>query len=252
MTAAWSRFVALEGGYNIRDIGGYETADGHTVRRGMVFRSASLSALTDDDLETLAPLGIRLAVDLRSTSERERRPTRMTGEVWARDYDTSEAELIRALQRSDLTPALAAEMMRQSYRTLHEEQAESFALLFRRIAAGDLPVIFHCAVGKDRTGVAAALLLTLLGVSRQGVDEDYLHTRLTVHRSHADARAALAKSGTVVPEEVLAAIVGVDVSYLDATFAMIDERYGSVAGYATERLGLNDAELSAIRTQLLE
>lgn len=248
----WSRVVELEGAYNVRDIGGYAVADGQHVRRGLVYRSASLAELTDADIEVIDALGVKLVIDLRSSAERAHRPTRMRGEVWARDYETSGADLIRALREGDATPETAALLMAGTYRVLHEEQADSFAELFRRIAVGDLPLLFHCAVGKDRTGAAAALLLTLLGVAPGDIFEDYLLTRQTVERSQADARAALAKAGTIVPDDVLAPIIGVEETYLAAMFSAIDEKYGSVCRYAAKHLGVDNERLDAIRASLLE
>lgn len=247
-----TRVIALDGAYNVRDIGGHATTDGRHVRHGLVFRSASLDHLTDDGIATLEALDVKCVIDLRSTAERAHHTSRVRREVWARDYDTSGANLVRMLREADVTADTAAALMVVTYQGIHEEQADAFTELFRRIAAGELPLLFHCAVGKDRTGAAAALLLTLLGVAPEAVMADYLFTRHSVARSHADARTALASAGAVVQDEVLAPIIGVDETYLAAMFTSIDATYGSVFQYAARALAVDDERLEAIRANLLE
>lgn len=252
MTEGLSRFVELEGGFNVRDLGGYAAGPGYVVRRGLVFRSASLSGLTDADRACLATLNIRLVVDLRSTVERTQQPSRLATETWARDYDNSGADLISALRTPHTTASIAKRIMTETYRELLDEQADSFAELFRRIAQGDMPVLFHCALGKDRTGIAAALLLALVGVSRDNITEDYLHTRSTTERSMTDARVALAQNGiSEIDAAVLLPVFEADPSYLDAAFDEIERRFGTVETYAYRQLGLTSADIGMIRTRLL-
>ena len=252
LTDEWSCFVPLEGGFNLRDIGGYPTSSGRWMRKGLVYRSGSLSSLTDADVRRIEELCIQSIVDLRSTTERTHRPSRVTSETWARDYDSSDADIVSALRDPATTTANARNLMIATYRGLIDEQAASFAYLFRQIARGRLPVLFHCAAGKDRTGVAAVLLLALLGVSRQNIEDDYLHSRTTVDRLIVDARASLAQYGIVdIDDAVLAPILGVDVAYLDALFDEIETRFGSVETYTYRQLGLTSSDLSELRSNLL-
>jgi protein-tyrosine phosphatase len=134
------------------------------IINGLPFGSPLI--LTVGDIDVIDRLGIRLVIDFRATHERECWPSRGVFPTWARDYDTSNADLGRMLRNPATTVDKCRATMVRTYRDLPEEQAESYTELFHRIAAGDLPILFHCAVGKDRTGVAAALLLALLGVSR--------------------------------------------------------------------------------------
>ena len=253
MSKEWSRFIPVEGGFNVRDLGLYKAGHGSAVRTGLVYRSASLAALTDADLILFSRLGIRTVVDLRSTAERQHRPSQLKVPTWSRDYDSSDADLVRALRDPTTTADVARDYMIATYRNLLDEQAASFAEILRRIARGELPILFHCAAGKDRTGVAAALLLSLLGVSRSVIDEDYLQTRATVDRAIGDARTALAQVGIGdLDDAVLRPILDVDVDYLDAMFKSLEACFGTVEIYAYRQLGLTSGDLAAIRSRLLE
>lgn len=143
--------------------------------------------------------------------------------------------------------------MASVYRALPEEQSGSFAELFRRIASGDIPLMFHCTAGKDRTGVATALLLAVLGVPRDVIDADYLLTRQTIDRSMADTRAALKHGGSPpVSEAVLRPIMNAEPHYLDAMFEEVELRFESVEGYTTQRLGISADELALLREHMLD
>ncbi|KPF81128.1 hypothetical protein IP78_05650 [Brevundimonas sp. AAP58] len=254
MTASFDpRIVVLEGGFNLRDLGGLPAREGQVVRRGQLFRSAALSSLTETEIATLRALDLKLVVDLRSTRERLHRPSLLPVETWARDYDNSEADLIRALREPGATAHEIRGRMSKTYADLIEEQAESISTLLRQIAQGRVPILFHCAAGKDRTGVVAALILTLLGVDRKDVEADYLHSQHALERILIDARAALAVAGLAdIDEGVLAPVLGVESAYLQALFEAVEGRFGSVDGYVLDRLALTVADLDAIRERLLE
>lgn len=251
MDATRSELVA--GTYNFRDVGGCTTNHGDTVARGLVFRSASLSWLTEDGLATLASLRIRLVLDLRSTTERLAEPTKVSDiEVWSREYDASGADLLRVMQQPGATANEAASMMLATYRDLIEEQAEAFGEIFRRIARGGAPLIVHCAAGKDRTGVAVALLLDLLGVSRDAIERDYLLTELSFDQSWSRARTILAHHGVEnIDDAPWRPIFAADARYLAAAFDEINLRYGSSANYMSACLKLTEADVTDIRRAML-
>ena len=250
MTVDFERHVALEGAYNLRDIGGYRVASGGAVRRGRLFRSAALGGLTVADIAAVEALGVELVVDLRTSRERRAQPNRGDWTTWSRDYDTSTAELGRVLSDPALTQDRARAAMMVTYDRIPEEQADAYAELFRRIAAGDLPLLFHCAVGKDRTGVAAALILDLLGVDRATISDDYLLTNRAQDRVAADALVSLRRHNDTLELALLAPVVRADAAYLDAMFAGIETRHGSTESYVIERLGLPADAVDAIRVGL--
>ena len=252
-----SRLVALEGGHNFRDLGGYRTSDGRRLRWGRLFRSGLMSEFTADGLEQIRRLGIRFICDLRSNPERASRPTRWPDPEavnrWWRDHEGSTGDMVRALSLPDASAESMRELMLQAYRTLPYEQSDSYRELFRNIAEGELPLVFHCSAGKDRTGIAAALLLSALGVSRETVIEDYLltesvfeGTRRLVETDHTAHR--FSQVDPVIWEPLIRA----EHAYLDAMFGALEQRHGSVDGYLLEILGVDAAFKERMAQQLLD
>jgi protein-tyrosine phosphatase len=252
--AGVARVLPLEGGTNFRDIGGYPAADGRMVRRGMVYRSGSLSRLSDADLAYLAPLGVRMIVDLRADGERRHHQSRWPGgaKTWAREHESSAGDLWRELGNAQATTQSMRAAMLKAYHTLAQEQAPSYAALFRHIAAGELPLVFHCAAGKDRTGIAAALLLSLLGVARETVIEDYMltaaHTEQIMQVFLNDPKKALF---TRVEPAVLRPLMSVEPAFLMAMFGALEREYGTVEVFIRDVLGVDAAMAEAIRERLL-
>lgn len=141
------------------------------------------------------------------------------------------------------------ETMLALYRALPFDQAESFSRLLRLIAAGELPLLFNCAAGKDRTGVFAALLLDLLGVSRDVIVADYLLSN--AYFDGARQRFLTSYGRDDIDPDVWEPLLRVEGEYLDACFAEIELRHGGTKGYLAW-LGLSRADIAAIRSHLLE
>jgi protein-tyrosine phosphatase len=178
-----TRLVSLQGGCNFRDIGGYPTRSGRTVRWGRVYRAGVLSYFTDRDHGTLRGLDVRAICDLRRAEEREREPSawpqaanqqRPSHLHWD---DGTNTPTIRAFAaRRPNTAAGMFDSMIDLYRALPEWMAPRIRGLFDCIANDSVPLVVHCAAGKDRTGVAVAVLLRAIDVAHQTVVEDYLLT----------------------------------------------------------------------------
>lgn len=251
----------LEGAPNFRDIGGYAGIGGRTVRRGRLFRSDTLSRLTERDFDRMAGLGVHLVCDLRSEVERSHRPTR-----WPRHYcpevlhfdvnadlRAADADMLQIL-RADPSESGAVAMMIESYRTIPMVLRAYLGPLFRRIAAGEAtPLVFHCSAGKDRTGVMSAVLLRSLGVSREDVITDYLLTRrygdvAALEGTVADVTGDLL--GYRLAPEVVSAIAAVRESYIDTALRAIEGGDGSMAGYLADA-GVTENLLKEVRQQLL-
>lgn len=243
-------FSFTDGARNFRELGGYETSDGHRVKWGRLYRAGILGTFSDDDCASLEALGLRSICDLRSTVERDRGPSQWLQmpnvSYWTRDYAHSSADLYKLMSSDLSTVEDARAAMVQIYRIVPIEQAPSYRELFRLLADGQLPLVFNCSAGKDRTGVAAALLLTVLNVPYETVLEDYMlsNTTFTVPREY---RATLKCS-----PEVSETIRGTHPSFLAAAFTKINEEHGSVATYLRDRLQVTDAMLMQIRGHLLE
>ena len=149
---AW---IELEGTRNTRDIGGYSTVGGQPVRMGLVFRSDRLSVLTGSDCSILAGLGIRTVVDLRQDSETTSDP---------------DVACVSTFARYEHYPVVPI-----SYTGMIETYIASFTAILHEIAdAENLPLLYHCTFGKDRTGITTALIHLLLGVSEENLVYDYL------------------------------------------------------------------------------
>jgi protein-tyrosine phosphatase len=257
-----SRLIALEGGVNFRDIGGYR-AGPHAVRWGKVFRAGVLCYFTPNDHLTIGNLKIRAICDLRRAEERAREPTHWPnsnaqGLSWE---DGTTMPTIRAFAAA--RPKTAAGMrdsMLELYRALPTWMAPRIRGLFECIANDRVPLVVHCAAGKDRTGVAIAVLLAALGVDEQTIVDDYLLTndvgnferfieaRKDSHLGLADAHQPLLS----MPQEMRDVLFLADPEYLHTALAQIRSAYGNVDSYLKACVQLDDQTITRVRESLLE
>lgn len=250
-----ARVLPLPSGHNFRDIGGYTTREGRMVKWRRVFRSGFMSKIAGDDIVRLHELGIDTILDLRANDEREERPTLWhhgTGtEIWARDHEFSAGSLGELALRPDLMPEHSREGMFDIYRTLPHEQVESFRELFTRIAQGRLPILYNCSAGKDRTGLASALLLSLLGVDAATIEADYMLSNEAID-GLIDFMANSPKyAGLVRQLEQALPMLRVEPEYLATSMAVIARDHGTVERYLAEALDIDADMQAAIRDQLL-
>jgi protein-tyrosine phosphatase len=245
---------------NLRDLGGYTTADGATVARGLVYRSNQLSGIPEDDMEKLAALDLKVDYDLRTVDERDARPDELPPgveyvvvDVLADSPQAGPAMLEKlmtdpAAANEELGGGKVEEGFRESYRefvTLPSAKAE-FSKMFHGLADEEkLPALFHCTTGKDRTGWAAAALLTLLGVPKDQVYEDYLRSNDNILPAYKHAIDPFVEAGG--DPEIPAAILGVKKEYLDAAFDEMETTYGTIESYFAEGLGIDATQQQAIR-----
>jgi len=240
------RVFRLQGLTNFRDLGGYAGHAGRPVRWRRLFRSEHFGTLTEDDLAQLAPLGITRVFDFRGVAERAAMPYAWPGV--AQHSLAIEPTVVQRMQDlaaagQALTVPVVTDLMTDLYRSLVRDQDHRFAELFHHLLADDTPLAFHCTAGKDRTGMAAALILLALGVDRATVQHDYLLTNQ--HYRHPP----LPQSDT--PPEVLQVLWRVQERFLQAALATIDAQAGGLDGYL-QRLGLGPAALDALRARYLQ
>ena len=241
--------VPLEGGSNFRDFGGHRTADGATVRRGLVFRSAHLGGLTNADRAALGKLGVKTIVDLRGVNEAAETPHLIDGlacRVVGAHIEPQLGEHLRAgLENGTLTPFVVMGLLTDHYRDYPRRCAPGFRTLFTTLSDGThRPLVFHCTAGKDRTGFASALLLSLLGVSWDDVMEDYLRTN-ELWTGHVGRYPEL-------DIDTRAAIVEARRPYLEAAFSVVRDDYGSPEAFAEKALGIDAKARDRLKAELLE
>ena len=245
---------------NLRDMGGYQARDGKTVASGLVYRSNQLSGISEIDMKAMAALNLKVDYDLRTAEEREKRPDELPSgveyvwlDVLADSPQAGPAQLEKLMQdpkeaNATLGGGKVEELFRGSYRefvSLPSAKAE-FRDLF--LGLGDeekLPALFHCTTGKDRTGWAAAALLTLLGVPKDVVMEDYLRSNdyiIPMNQKIIDGFVAAGGE-----ESIPLAILGVKKEYLDEAFEEMETQYGTIEKYFSEGLGIDANQQQALR-----
>ena len=255
------RHVALEGAANFRDLGGYATEDGHTVKWGLLYRSDNLAKLTDADLEKVSGLGLELVCDFRSEAEKQAEPDRLPAAnppAVAAFPIGAEGFLVKDLRErirsGDLDGLDLRQMMIEGNRQFATTFAPQYRAMFERVMKPEnLPALVHCTAGKDRAGFASAVILSALGVPRETVMEDFL---LTNHYTKAQTEKTLwmikVFSLFRADRDALRPLFGVERAYLEAAFEAIDKSYGDFDHYRRDALGVDDTELAAFRALALE
>ncbi|MCR9180530.1 MAG: tyrosine-protein phosphatase [Erythrobacteraceae bacterium] len=253
-------FLPTEGIHNLRDYGGYAVPGGARVRTGVLFRSGQHMDATDADLALLDRLDIRTIIDLRGVSERAgfpcRRHPRFAAEVIAHEGETSNSPPHEGgAGQVDMTPQKARERMLAVYTRMPVNPA-MIAMFTRYFAALDTRgggSLVHCFAGKDRTGIAASLLLHVLGVNHEDVVAEFLRTNDAPTR-HVLERQSLprmeAHYGAIDPE-ALRNLMGVLPEYIATYFAELTRDHGSIDTYLATRLGVDEARKERLRAKLV-
>lgn len=249
---------------NLRDLGGWRSGEGRSVRHGRVLRSVDLSRLQEADAPALAGLGIRTVVDLRTELERRAAPDRpVPGVRRVLDLDVlgeSIGSLAGHMAEVLSQPALATQLLAgrraqdlfvETYRDLVSAPGarRAYRALFRTVLDADEPVLVHCTTGKDRTGWAAASLLLLLGVDTDDVMAEYLLTNTQLLPALEPLFERFAAAGG--DADLLRPVLGVEPDYLAAALDELAGRYGSTEAYFADGLGLDEAAQRALRDRLL-
>ena len=249
---------------NLRDVGGYRTRDGLVVRTKLLYRSNQLSRISPDDLKKIAALGLKNDYDLRTASEREPAPDELppgVNYVWLNvlvdSGQSGPAQIMKLLQNpkeanANLGGGKAEAMMVKAYRefvTLPSAR-KAFRQLFVDLGKeGDLPALFHCTTGKDRTGWAAATLLSLLGVPEEVILDDYLRSNDYILPAYQKTIDAFIKAGG--DPAITQAILGVKAEYLKAAFDEMTSKYGTIEDYFSKALEIDSAGQRALRHRFL-
>ena len=259
MENGMTRVVGLDGGINFRDIGGYVNNQGRTVKWRKIMRCGHLANLSDNDLDVIAQIGITKVHDFRRSEEQEQSPSCAIRAEFIEDYQISIGDISRFwefLLGGKLTSGSSHQLVVNSYGACIEALIPAFSRFMRHIVDdADRASVFHCSAGKDRTGMAAALILSALDVSRQTIVDDYMLTKkhydpeklIAIVEGHLrDAKVEHWDRDWLIPY----CSVHQDniVAFLDA----IEDRYGDVKNYLISALGLSQADLDKMQRCYLE
>jgi protein-tyrosine phosphatase len=249
---------------NLRDVGGYTTYNGSVVRLGVAYRSDQLDPMKPDDMTRLEALRLKNDFDLRTAAERAAHPDQLpqgVKNVWlnvlADAKGTSPAEIQQLLSNPKeanrmLGGGKASDHFVKAYRqfiTLPSARAAYRELFTKLGEEKQLPSLFHCTTGKDRTGWASAALLTLLNVPEKQVFADYLRSNdyiLPAYKDYID-RFVAAGGDPSIPQDLL----GVKAQYLQASFDEMKTQYGTIEGYFEKGLGIDTAGQQRLRDRFL-
>jgi len=240
--ASW---VELEGCFNFRDLGGYRTADGRRLRTGRIFRSDGLQSLTPADLERLCgEIGLGAVIDLRSKEEVEEDGTGPIAER-ARIHAVPLFERTRrGAAKGDLLRQMPASMG-ELYFLMLTAAKEPIVRVVELLAELEVPTVFHCAAGKDRTGVISALLLSLVEVPEDTIVADYAFSRQNIDQ--INARLGASASYQRLMENLPEGAMDADPAAMRHFLARVNQEHGSMADWA-EEAGID----ARVRARLVE
>lgn len=258
-----SRVLDLEGSRNFRELGGYPTTDGRSVKWGKLYRSGALHNLTEQDYAVLANLDIATVVDFRGNSERDNETTQwQAGDVnqmtWDYDlhFDTSAFKDMFAA--GEVSEEDMEQVMASMYPGLLNQQKEHYKQMFNELKNSEQATLFHCTAGKDRTGVAAALILHTLGVEEEVIMQDYVMSESVLNLE--DFMPALEEGEkpnpqfamfAKMPKAALKALMGTRESYLNAAYAEMITQSGSVDAFIRDELDVNDEDIAILKAKYL-
>lgn len=237
------RSIRLERSYNIRDVGGYATGDGRRVRWRRLLRSDSLHALTPSSQQALRDHGLQTIIDLRRPSEAAKKPNvfaAANGLVYRNLplFDDDVADVVDA-------PADTLEELYVRYVDMCQPQLRT--ILSSVVAASDAPLLVHCAVGKDRTGLVIALTLGALGVERDTIAADYSLSHALLAPLFEQERSTVLADRLPRYERMIQS----PRETMEHVLAHFDHEYGGLSRYLAT-IGITDAQVARLRANLLE
>ena len=255
--ASGNQRLLLSGPVNFRDIGGYLTQDNRRIKKGLVFRSDHLSSLTREDQQTLRDLQFKVVCDFRTTREQQRAPDLLP-------LDGSIRLLSLPIQANGFDPSMVMTRLQAGddawltmdfFIDLYRRYLDDFGLVWGEVlslisCSENLPLVFHCTGGKDRTGICTALLLAALGVPEQSILADHDLSNSCNAERLQPIYARFAEIG-IGPDRA-APYLAAPAEPLIAMLAHLKKKYGSIEDYLLQKAGLNQATLAALQAGLLQ
>jgi len=244
---------------NFRDLGGYLTGDGRTVKWGQLYRSGHLADLTPRGMDLLTNLDLSTIVDFRSTYEFQRHPDRVPEGVRlihlpVMDQANREMsqEIRERIKNNHMEGFAPDQLITKAYRQFPTEFTPAFKTFIHAVLdAKSKPVLWHCTAGKDRTGYAAAILYRILGVDQEIIYRDYLLSNQYVKRLNKKMLTVIFVRGFKA-YRMIKPLMGVQLNWLRAAFDTIDGEWGSFESYVSDGLELSPTGVRQLQDDLLE
>jgi protein-tyrosine phosphatase len=242
------REVKLQGAINFRDIGGYKTKDGRHVKWGKIYRSAALNRLTEADLQKLQGLSIEYIADFRGPNEVNAAPDRLPAGATRISLPAGSEHVGDSTYMKHMIQLMRSDSGLVGFYSVTTPFKERYKPVFDELLTlnKDSALLFHCTAGKDRTGIAAALVLYALGVDENTIIQDYLATNYYRAAENEKAISGMMKAYGLT-ENAARNMMGAKEAYLQATFTSIKNQYGSVDEYLQKEMGLDKKKLKKLR-----
>lgn len=242
------REIKLQGAVNFRDIGGYSTKDGKKVKMGLIYRSAALNTLTDKDVETIQNLGIKYDFDFRGPYEVKTAPDKIPSMTTRLSLPAGSETIGDSNYMKNMSKLIKSDSFLISFYTNLSSFKNRYTPLFDSLLSNKTqsPFLFHCTAGKDRTGIAAALILYALGVDEQTIYNDYEATNYYRRNENAKTITQMTKYYGL-DEKTATNLMGAKKEYIAATFAKIRAQYGTMELYLEKVLGLTKAKIATLK-----
>ena len=250
------RLLPMDGSHNTRELGGYKTTDGKSIKWGMLFRSDKLSDISKADQAYLQNLGIKKIIDFRSKEEKAEDPDIVPKGISYIEMPIS----VDGAMRSKIEAVLKGETNKEVKSFLIDANKEFvsdysgvYEDFLKNLIDDDGPALFHCTAGKDRAGFAAAITLIALGVSKEDVIKDYMKTnQFTEERIEEIIGQIELMTLYQTDAEVLRPLLGVEREYIETAFQTAEDEYGSLMNFIRHGLNISDDDLQKLRTKFLE
>ena len=250
------RKLSMDGSYNTRELGGYKTTDGKSVKWGVLFRSDKLSDISLEDQKYLKNLGIQRIVDFRSKAEKTEDPDKipdgMTYIEMPIEVDGAMRTKIEAILKGEINRNVK-DFLIEANEEFIKNYSHIYSKFLKDLAKEQKPTMFHCTAGKDRAGFAAAITLIAIGVSKEDAINDYMKTNeYTAERIDEMISKIELMSLYQTDGELLRPLLGVEREYLEAAFKAAENEYGSIENYIRSGLNISEKEIQQLRSFLLE
>ena len=246
-----NRLLKLEGSSNFRDLGGYESSNGMKLKKGLIYRSDSLSYLSKGDIKKIQKVGIKTVCDFRSDIEMDEYPSPFNSETVPKlnhlPIKTLGTQDLKELStRKGVTSQELADELQEHYVLYVTQHKNTYSKFINTIASGEIPLVFHCFAGKDRTGYGALLFLAIMGVKKEIIIEDYLLTNdfykgPIISEDWRDSSSKLLKP-----------LFEARVDYINAAFNEIYSKYIKIEDFVVKELDVEAKTIDIMKKRILE